>query len=104
MSTNLRLTPAQYDAMIAKGAFDGLARRVELIHGQLREMNPAGPVHEDYIDYQTRWSVNSMSTAEAVVRVQSSVALGDSRPDPDITDADRPFFSLLSRKFPLLPA
>ena len=47
-------------------------------------MNPAGPVHEDYIDFLTRWSVSSTEASECVVRVQSSIDLGDSRPEPDI--------------------
>ncbi len=84
MSTSLRLRPEEYDAMIAHGAFDGLQRRIELIRGELREMNPAGPVHEDYIDYLTRWSTSSTHASDCVVRVQSSIDLDDSRPEPDI--------------------
>ena len=84
MSTILKLTAEEYDSMIAKGAFNGLKRSIELIRGELREMNPAGPVHEDYVDYLNRWSTNSTETSECVVRVQSSIDLGDSRPEPDI--------------------
>lgn len=50
MSTTHRITAEEYDSMIAKGAFDGINRKIELVHGELREMKPAGPVHEDYID------------------------------------------------------
>ena len=85
MSTALRLTPDEYDRMIAKGAFDGINRRIELIHGELREMNPAGPVHEDYIDFLNRWSTESTTSSDCVVRVQSSIDLADSRPEPDVT-------------------
>ena len=84
MSTILKLTAAEYDSMIERGAFDGLQRRIELIRGELREMNPAGPVHEDYIDYLNRWSVSSTEASDCVVRVQSSIDLDDSRPEPDI--------------------
>lgn len=84
MSTILKLTAEEYDSMIARGAFDGLQRRIELIRGELRETNPAGPVHEDYIDYLTRWSVDSTESSDCVVRVQSSIDLDDSRPEPDI--------------------
>jgi Uma2 family endonuclease len=84
MSTILKLTAEEYDSMIEKGAFDRLQRRIELIRGELREMNPAGPVHEDYIDYLNRWSVSSTEASECVVRVQSSIDLDDSRPEPDI--------------------
>jgi len=31
------------------GAFDHLNRKIELIYGEIREMNPAGPVHDDLI-------------------------------------------------------
>jgi Uma2 family endonuclease len=84
MSTILRITAAEYDSMIAKGAFDGIDRRIELIHGELREMNPAGPVHGDFIDYLTRWSTDSTTSADCVVRVQSGIDLDDSRPEPDL--------------------
>ena len=47
MSTALRLTNAEYDEMIRRGAFDRLDRQVELIRGELREMSPAGPMHDD---------------------------------------------------------
>ena len=85
MSTILRLTPAEYDRMIANGAFVGINRRIELIHGELREMTPAGPVHEDIIDYLNRWSTEVTTAHDCVVRVQSSIDLGDSRPEPDVT-------------------
>lgn len=84
MSTGLKLTAAEYDEMIAKGAFDGIHRKIELIRGELREMNPAGPVHEDYIDYLTRWSTDVTTSRDCVVRVQNSVDLDDSRPEPDL--------------------
>jgi Uma2 family endonuclease len=85
MSVGLRLTPEEYDQMIAKGAFDGITKRIELIRGELREMSPAGPVHEDYIDFLTRWSTQNTTDRDCVVRVQSSIDLNDSRPEPDIT-------------------
>ncbi len=85
MSIGLRLTAKEYDQMIAKGAFDGIHRRIELIRGELREMSPAGPVHEDYIDFLNRWSMQVTSSADCVVRVQSSIDLDDSRPEPDVT-------------------
>jgi hypothetical protein len=43
--------------MVACGAFDGLKRKVELIRGKILTMNPAGPIHDDYIGYLTDWSV-----------------------------------------------
>lgn len=85
MSSTLRITGAEYDRMIAAGAFTGINRRIELIHGELREMIPAGPAHEDIIDYLTRWSTQATVALDFVIRVQSSIDLDDSRPKPDIT-------------------
>ncbi|MFC1757890.1 Uma2 family endonuclease [Planctomycetota bacterium] len=85
MSVGLRLTAEEYDRMIAKGAFNGINRPIEMIRGELREMNPAGPVHEDYIDFLTRWSTQATSPSDCVVRIQSSIDLDDSRPGPDVT-------------------
>ena len=48
-------------------------------------MSPAGPVHEDYVDYLTRWSTSVSRSTDCVVRVQSSIDLNDSRPEPDVT-------------------
>ncbi len=84
MSTTLKLTIQEYDQMIARGAFVGIPKKIELIHGELREMNPAGPVHEDYIDYLTRWSIESTIGSGIVVRIQNSISADDSRPEPDL--------------------
>lgn len=85
MSTTLRLTPDEYDAMIAKGAFVGIDRRIELIQGELREMNPAGPLHFDYINFLTRWSSDVTLADQCLIQVQGCIDLHDSRPEPDIT-------------------
>lgn len=85
MSTTLRITAGEYDRMIQRQAFVGMDRRIELIRGELRQMSPAGPIHEDYIDYLTRWSTSVTNSSDCVVRVQSSIDLDDSRPEPDIT-------------------
>jgi Uma2 family endonuclease len=86
MIESLRLTTREYDAMVAQGAFDNLGRRVELIDGIIREMNPSGPMHGDLIDYLTHWSIESTRRDEVRVRVQSGIALPEfnSRPEPDI--------------------
>jgi hypothetical protein len=42
MSTSLNLTIDQYVRMVERGAFDHLNRKIELIRGEIREMNPAG--------------------------------------------------------------
>ena len=84
MSSSLRLTVDDYEKMIANGAFVGLARRLELIHGEIREMNPAGPYHCDYIEFLTYWSHRSVSRQEARIQSQSAILLGDSLPEPDV--------------------
>lgn len=80
-----KLTGAEFDSMVNRGAFDGIVgKKVELIRGELRLMNPAGPIHDDYIDYITRWSVTSTQNGKANVRVQSSFICDDNRPEPDV--------------------
>ncbi len=86
MSTiNAKLTGIEFDAMADRGAFDGIdGKKVELIRGELRFMNPAGPIHDDYIDYLSRWSNNSTTKETANIRVQSGFVCDDNRPEPDI--------------------
>ncbi|MCA9163838.1 MAG: Uma2 family endonuclease, partial [Planctomycetales bacterium] len=86
MSSLLRLTTDEYDRMVNKGAFDDLDRKVELLRGEVQTMNPAGPVHDDTIEYLTDWSKNNADRNKVRVRVQSGLSLPefDSRPEPDI--------------------
>ncbi len=85
MSVVARLTGADFDSMAERGAFDGLGpRKIELIRGELRFMNPAGPIHDDYIDYLTRWSTDQTKATEVTVRVQCGFACNDDRPEPDV--------------------
>ncbi len=86
MSSALRLTAAEFDRMVELGAFDGLNRKIELIRGEIVEMNPAGPIHDDLIMYLTDWSVRSVPRDQVFVRVQSGLDLSesDSRPEPDL--------------------
>ena len=53
MSTALHFTNEEYGRMVALGVFDHLNRKIELIYGEIREVNPAGPVHDDLITYLT---------------------------------------------------
>ena len=86
MSTNLHLSAAEYDRMVERGAFDHLNRKIELIYGELREMNPAGPVHDDLIAYLTDWSVRATDREKIRVTIQSGLDLSDlnSRPESDL--------------------
>ena len=80
-----KLTGTEFDAMVDRGAFDCIkGKKVELIRGELRFMNPAGPIHDDYIDYLTRWSVMSTLNKQANIRVQCGFICDDNRPEPDI--------------------
>ena len=84
MSTSLRLNIDDYEQMIANGAFVGIDRRLEFIHGEIRDMNPAGPYHYDYIEFLTRWSYSSVGPDEVTIYIQAAILLGDSLPEPDV--------------------
>jgi len=85
MSTVARLTIDQYDRMIAAGILRE-DQRVELIHGEIRDMSPIGPDHETAVDKFTEWSFESLPKKKVWVRVQNSVGVPelDSAPQPDI--------------------
>ena len=85
MSTMARLTGAEFDSMVDRGAFDQIGpKKVELIHGELRFINPAGPIHDDHIEYLTDWSVRSTTRSFCNVRVQAGCVCDDNRPEPDV--------------------
>lgn len=85
MSTIAKLSGNDFDRMVARGAFLDLEPlKVELIRGELRFMNPAGPVHEGEIQFLMEWSILHTSPQEVMVRVQSSINCGDHRPEPDV--------------------
>ena len=83
MSTTLRLTIPQYEHMVTLGAFDSLDRHIEFIHGELREMNPAGPLHDDYIEFLLSWSAPLVAHQHCKARCQCGLRIGDSIPEPD---------------------
>ena len=83
----LRLSLTEYEEMIAAGAFEPLRdRRLELILGELREMNPPGPSHSDLVDLLNEWSVRGAPQQLVRVRVQNPLGIPelDSAPQPDI--------------------
>lgn len=85
MSTVARLTGADFDSMVEQGAFDRIGpKKVELIHGELRFINPAGPIHDDHIQFLTDWSYAVTTREVCTVRVQSGFVCDDNRPEPDI--------------------
>lgn len=86
MSTSIaKLTGIEFDAMVDRGAFDCIgSKKVELIQGALRLMNPSGPIHDDFIDYLNRWSHEVTTRKEATIRVQGGLNCDDNRPEPDL--------------------
>ena len=86
MTTVAKLRGFDFDFMVERGAFDSLdPMRIELIHGELRFMNPAGPVHEGEIEYITNWSYANTDRNLISIRVQSGMNCGEHRPEPDLT-------------------
>ena len=87
MSTALQISIAEYDRLTKKGFFEQLRhRRVELIRGEMRQMSPPGPRHEEVVDALSEWSHEQVDRTSVRVRVQSSIGLPDfdSVPLPDI--------------------
>jgi Uma2 family endonuclease len=88
MSTATRITLAEYDRMIAEGKFEGGLTRphIELIDGELREMSPVGPLHEEVVDTLTEWSITNLPRQTIRVRTQNSVGIPElgSAPQPDV--------------------
>jgi Uma2 family endonuclease len=87
MSVGLRLTFAEYERMVNDGAFDSLGdRRIELIHGELREKMPPGPDHSEVVSRLIHWSADSVVKKLAKIRIQDPVGIPeqDSAPQPDV--------------------
>ncbi len=87
MSTLAKISVPQYEVMIEHGVFDGRYRqRVELIRGEIRQMNPIGVEHANAVDILTEWSVKSLLGQPIRVRVQNPLLLpeSDSAPEPDL--------------------
>ena len=86
MPTTLHLTLTEYDSMVRVGAFDRIERKVELIRGELIEMNPAGSIHDDLVTYLTDWSADLRDKAITRITSQTGLNLPEqiSRPEPDL--------------------
>ncbi len=90
MSAIAKLSGDDFDRMVQRGAFVDLAPlKIELIYGELRFMNPAGPIHEGEIEYLTNWSYANTHREQVSIRVQCSINCGDHRPEPDLVWAHR---------------
>ena len=85
MTTVAKLRGSDFDSMVERGAFDKLEpMKIELIHGELRFLNPAGPIHEGEIEYLTYWSCANSDRQQIAIRVHSAIDCGDHRPEPDL--------------------
>ncbi|MFW6125340.1 MAG: Uma2 family endonuclease [Pirellulales bacterium] len=87
MSTGTRVTFAEYERMIAEGAFEPPEEHhVELIRGEIVPMSPKNPPHENIIDVLTQWSYDQADRDRYRIGVQRSVGIPvlDSEPEPDI--------------------
>ncbi len=84
MSTIARFSLDEYDRLIESGALD--KRRLELIRGEIREMSPTGPDHEDAVDQLTDWSTSQEIKQKFRIRVQNSIGLPglETAPEPDL--------------------
>ena len=87
MSIGTRVTFAEYERMIADGAFEpSEEHRVELIHGEIVPMSPKGPPHESILRLLNRWSFHNADLDRIEVGVTSSVGIPalESEPEPDL--------------------
>jgi len=87
MSTTAKISFEQYELMVDAGVFSGRHRqRVELIHGELREMVPIGTRHADMVDELGDWSTENLGRQRVRIRIQQPLALPefDSEPEPDL--------------------
>lgn len=87
MSTIARFSLPQYELMIEHGVFAGKYRqRVELIRGEIRQMNPIGYEHTAVVDFLNAWSFRAGNSDDRRVRIQHTLRLpdSDSAPEPDV--------------------
>ncbi|MEZ6131651.1 MAG: Uma2 family endonuclease [Planctomycetaceae bacterium] len=82
-----RFTVDEYDRMIESGVFEERnGVRVELLYGEIVEMNPPNPPHDYVIDLLNYWSIDVTSRDEIWVRIQNSLGIPalDSVPEPAV--------------------
>ncbi|MFV2068352.1 MAG: Uma2 family endonuclease [Pirellulales bacterium] len=96
MSTIAHISLAQYEIMVRHGAFDGKHhQRVELLRGEIRQMNPIGEPHAEAVVELTDWSYETAPRQQVKIRVQSTLRLprSESAPEPDLVWVERKDYS-----------
>ncbi|MCA9196912.1 MAG: Uma2 family endonuclease [Planctomycetales bacterium] len=87
MSTTVRFSVPEFDRMIQAGVFAERAnQRIELIYGEMREVNPPNPPHEDIVDKLMYWSMDRAPRDQVRIRIQNSLGIPalDSLTIPDV--------------------
>jgi Uma2 family endonuclease len=86
MSTTVRATYDEFDAMIRRGDFADTEDRFELLFGEIVDMPWPDLPHESVVDELNEWSFTSLSPGAARVRVQNTLGIPalDSLALPDI--------------------
>lgn len=88
MSSLARFSLPQYELMVETGVFAGkFHQRVELIRGEIRQMNPIGPNHAAVVNLLAAWSIRNASDERVVCSIQNPIRIPktESSPQPDIT-------------------
>ena len=93
MSTIVRLSLAEYDAMLAGGILDERRHQhIELIHGEMRTMSPPGPMHDEMVNRIDEWCYDLFDRSAVRIRTQSAIGI------PELDSAPMPDVSVLRRK------
>jgi len=87
MSTLAHISLSQYEVMVDAGAFGGKSpQRIELIRGEIRQMNPIGTRHAYAVDLLNDWSSHVVPKDRVLIRCQATLRIPDldSSPEPDL--------------------
>jgi Uma2 family endonuclease len=82
-----KISLAQYERMMEAGVFDDDQHyRVELIQGEITQMNAMGVPHANSVTFLNKWSNEVSANNVATVRIQQPILLppSDSVPEPDV--------------------
>lgn len=87
MSTLAHISLSQYEVMVDAGVFSGKQpQRIELIRGEIRQMNPIGTRHAYTVDLLNDWSNDVVPKDQVLIRCQATLRISalDSSPQPDL--------------------